>query len=257
MGNAIATPQSTIEALLRRSKRHDLPLRRTFVQRGTPRSPEPGPLAEFVRRHDDRGLELYLLFRAVASAAPWNVEESARVWARSLDLGSDRSALSAISKIWKRLEDRRLIRRDRLARSVSITALREDGSGEPYVHPRDQGHEELYFRLPFAYWMAEERWYRTLNLAETALLLIALSLADGFILPYESARHWYGVSPDTAERGLRGLHRRGLLRMRRAIREAPLAPEGYVEERHYTLQPPFGPRGRRSSSSQTAIYLDL
>jgi hypothetical protein len=138
-----------------------------------------------------------------------------------------------------------------------VTALREDGSGEPYVHPRTQGREELYFKLPFEYWTAAERWYRTLSLAETALLLIGLSLADGFVLPYESARRWYGISPDTAERGLRGLQRRGLLSMRRAVREAPLAPEGYVEERYYTLQPPFGPRGRRSSSSQKAVSLDL
>lgn len=247
-----ASAQETIEALLRRSRRQALPLRRSFVQQGTARSPEPGPLADFVRRRDDRALELYLLFRAVASAAPWNVDESALLWARSLDLGTSRSAVSSVSKIWKRLEDRRLVARKRSGGRTSIIALREDGSGEPYVHPSTVGRREPYFKLPFAYWTAEDAWYRKLGLAETAVLLIALSLADGFILPYEMARRWYGISAETAERGLHGLQERNLLQVRRGFKPAPLAPRGYTEQRYYTLCSPFGPQGHRSASAARA-----
>lgn len=250
-----ASGRETIAALLRRSGRDAVPLRRTFVQQGTPRQPEPGPLAEFVRRHDDRGLELYLLFRAVASAAPWNVDASTRLWARTLDLGTTRSAVSAVSRAWRRLEDYGLVRRQRARGQLSIVALRDDGSAEPYVHPSAQGRREPYFKLPFAYWTDDEAWYRRLDLAETALLLIALSLADEFILPYRMARRWYGISPDTVERGLRGLLDRGLLRMEVAYKSAPLAPAGYTEERHYTLCPPFGPRGRRSTNSLSATHV--
>ncbi len=174
------------------------------------------------------------------------MDESSLLWARTLDLGTTRSAISSVSKLWKRLADRRLVARSRAGRRVSIIALREDGSGDP--HPSTQGRQEPYFRLPFEYWTSEETWYRTLNLAETAMLLIALSLADDFILPYEMARRWYGVSPDTAERGLQGLQERGLLKVDRAVKQAPLSPLGYIERRYYTLLPPFGPRGHRSAS---------
>ena len=252
-----ASGQETIAALLTRSRRDAVPLRRTFVQQGTPRQPEPGPLAEFVRRHDDRGLELYLLFRAVASASPWNVDASTRLWARTLDLGATRSAVSAVSRAWRRLEGYGLVTRQRVRGQLSIVALRDDGSGEPYVHPSTQGRREPYFKLPFAYWTDDESWYRRLDLAETALLLIALSLADDFILPYRMARRWYGISMDTAERGLRGLQDRGLLRSEITYKSAPLAPAGYTEERRYTLLPPFGPRGRSAPSSQPSVHLDL
>jgi hypothetical protein len=252
-----ATGRETIAALLARSRRDAVPLRRTFVQQGTPRQPVPGPLSEFVRRHDDRALELYLLFRAVASAPPWNVDASTRLWARTLDLGATRSAVSAVSRAWRRLEVYRLVKRQRARGQLSIVALLDDGSGGPYAHPSAQGRREPYFKLPFAYWANEEAWHRRLNLAETAMLLIALSLADDFVLPYRMARRWYGVSPDTAERGLRGLQDRGLLQSEIAYKSAPLAPAGYAEERRYTLLPPFGPRGRRSSSSRTRSDGDL
>lgn len=252
----LASAKETIEALLRRSRRQALPLRRSFVQQGTIRSPEPGPLADFVRRRDDRALELYLLFRAVASAMPWNVDESALLWARTLDLGVSRSAVSSVSKIWKRLEERQLIARKRAGGRTSIIALREDGSGEPYAHPSSMSRREPYFKLPFAYWTAEDAWYRKLGLAETAILLIGLSLPDEFILPYEMARRWYGISAETAERGLRSLQERNLLQVRKAFKPAPLAPRGYTEQRYYTLLLPFGPRGHRSATAARGASIE-
>lgn len=257
MNPPVATSQETIDALLQRAKRKkDVPIRRAFVQGGERSSPRPGPLADFVRHHDGHGLELYLLILAVASAAPWNVDESATLWARVLDLGDPDGAASAVSKIWQRLDRRGLIARTRVKRRASITKLREDGSGGSYEHPGKV--REIYFKLPLAYWTAPEAWYRKLHLPEMAMLLIALSLKDGFVLPYEKAKAWYGISADTAERGMQGLLKHGLLSVRKAAKKAPLAPEGYTVERHYTLQPPFGPhsvRGAVGSEPRREGYL--
>jgi hypothetical protein len=96
--------QETIQDLLARSRRQEVPIRWTFVQRGSRGRPEPGPLAEFVGNHDERGLDLYLLVHAVASAKPWNVDLPAGVWARMLGLPGDNGP-SAVSKVWRRLED--------------------------------------------------------------------------------------------------------------------------------------------------------
>jgi hypothetical protein len=240
-----ASPESTIEALLRRSKREFVPIRRTFVQQGEHGKWRPGPLADFVHSHDERGLKLYLLFLSMASCEPWDVTLPAGVWARATGIGS----VAGVSKVWKRLADRKLVSRGRSGRKAEITALREDSSGEPYCHPGVS--KDRYFRLPFAFWTAEQRWYRTLDLSETAVLLIGLSLSDRFLLPSEKARPWYGLSSDTVEHGLRGLHHYGLLRIERESKPAPLTALGYTLERRYTLLPPFGVRSSTAASSDS------
>jgi hypothetical protein len=234
----ISTSQDTVRALLERSKRQRaVPIRLTLVQRGRRGHPEPGPLATLVRRRDERGLELLLLVLAMASAPPWNVYRPSQVWARALDLAETPSSVAAISKIWKRLESLSLIERGRKGRRASITPLCEDGSGRSYDHPgrvRDR-----YFQVPLAYWTGDEYWCRTLNLPEKAILLVALSLADDFILPVERVPDWYGLSTDTATRGISGLLHKGLLVYRQVEKKAPLAPAGYSVERHYRLRSPF------------------
>lgn len=47
-----------------------VPIRRTFLQQGTQRKPQPGPLQKIVQRHDDTALDLYLLLMAGASSSP-------------------------------------------------------------------------------------------------------------------------------------------------------------------------------------------
>src|SRR5688572_8177913 len=187
MSKPIATDRDTILALLERSKRDHVPIRRAFVQQGSRGEPQPGPLATFVRKSDIWGLRLYLLFLAAASSAPWDVTLSAHVWARALKF--DDPAL--VSKIWRRLAERQLVTRARANRQARITALREDGSGEPYTHPGSV--KQAYFQLPFDYWRADVGWYR-LGMPETAMLLISLSLdyQEEFILPLEKAEAWYG-----------------------------------------------------------------
>ena len=124
--------------------------------------------------------------------------------------------------------------------------LREDGSGNPYSHPGQLG--DRYLQVPNALWQAgpgDERWYRVLALPETAVLLIALSLREEFRLPAERAPAWYGISADTASRGLGRLVDHGLLKVVKNFKATPLSPVNYTEHNVYTLQDPFGPKRSR------------
>ncbi len=231
----VATPQETVTELLRISgRRYAAPIRRTFVQQGEKGSPRPGPLAALVRNGDRRGLDLYLLLIAVASSPPFNSHRGAGVWARALRHTGTSASEQAVSRIWSRLEAHQLVSRGRHGRLADILLLREDGSGDDYTHPADA--REAYFQFPHSYWLDDEKsWSSTLSLPGKAMLLIALSLQSGFRLPVESAKDWYGVSGDTAQRGLKELVDRGALARKFERKKAPLAPKGYTHDIHYTL----------------------
>ena len=245
---AAATADETIDAILAAAGREGTPLRHAFIQQGTRRDPEPGPLMAFVASGNRRGLLLYLLALAKASAEPWDISLPAAVWARALGLRQldTRAAAVAISRLWKHLEEQQLVRRGRSGRCARIDMLKEDGSGSRYEHPGQLG--ERYLQIPDAFWLTgpgDERWFRVLALPEITMLLIALSLRDGFRLPSESAPAWYGISADTASRGLGGLAGRGLLRVDKRFQKTPLSPIGYTVQNLYTLQDLFGPERSR------------
>ncbi len=238
--------QGTIGALLDASRRPGaVPVRRTFLQQGTQSHPKPGPLRGMVRAHDERAFDLYLLHRVVASSEPWDATRDARIWARALGLPTPRdNGAAAVSKTWKRLEKSyHLVSRERRGRLAKITSLLEDGTGKPYASPTT-----AYFKVPFDYWTAEQAWYATLSFPAKATLMIALSLQPPFLLPTEKAPKWYGLSTDTAERGLRELQDAGLLHRARKKRRDWLAATSFSTEFRYTLQPPF-PRARRQRGS--------
>ncbi|MCU1616477.1 MAG: hypothetical protein JWO98_4017 [Frankiales bacterium] len=249
IGGVTSTPPrdqtATIVALLDAAGRRDaaVPLRRAFVQQGTQRAPEPGPLQKIVTRHDDTALDLYLLFRGMASSDPWDVTRDARIWGRALGHGSDvDGGASVVSKAWRRLDEvYGLIHRERSGRLAKITTLDESGSRAPYRYPNGQ-----YFKLPFAYWTAEESWHHCLSLPAKACLLIALSLRQPFILPAERGPSWYGISADSIDRGLRELQDHGLLTRRFTTVENWLSPTGQITEFHYRLAGPFRRRDRIS-----------
>lgn len=234
----VATPAETVRALLDKANRladseTGVPVRRAFVQRGTQTKPAPGLLAQLVRNGDQRGLDLYLLLKAVASAEPFNSHRGAAVWARALHHTGKTASTQTISKIWRRLDDLGLVERSKHGRVADVTLLREDGSGVPYTHPGVQ--KEPYLQVPVSYWLSGEKWCSTLSLPAKAMLLVALSLEPGFVLPTEQAPNWYGISPDTAQRGLRELLDREALEQTKQQKSAPLAPLGYTEDRRFTL----------------------
>ncbi|WP_344812880.1 hypothetical protein [Microlunatus aurantiacus] len=232
------------------SKRESLPIRKTFLQSGRGKTTIPGPLATFVSAHDQRGLDAYLIVHALASAKPWNCDYPSGTYVRALDLGSDAepaSARSAVSKVMGRLEDRGLVKRSRSGRISSITLLREDGSGQPYDHPHDQG--ETWLQLPYSYWT--KGWYKKLSLPAKALLLVALSRPDGFVLPAERGPAWYGISPDSTERGLRELANHGILDYGQGWTKNQRSETGWIEQRQYRLLGDFSAGARKALSAKS------
>jgi len=232
----------TIEALLERSGREDVPIRRSFVQQAA-RGGGAGPLARFVRYRRGRALDLYLLAHAVASAPPYDAAFPAAVWGRALGLGSYSSSETLVSKSWTWLEEQKLVATRRRDRLREITLLYEDASGRLYRHPGEQGAEDRghYFKLPYSYWRLNIQ--NRIGLPAKAVLLIALSLREDFILPTERGVQWYGLSRDTVRKGLRDLRLLNFLSMWEVRKEAPLSAHGFTLERHYTLRAPFRQTG--------------
>jgi hypothetical protein len=255
----VASPDDTVSAILGQGNRDHTPVRIAFLQRTEGGKRVPGPLAQFVTTGDRRGIILYLLLLGKASKDPWDAALPAAVWARALGvpLPTTKGATSSVSKTWLRLEQRRLVKRSRWKRMAKVVLLREDGSGAPYTHPAGEGG---YFKLPHAFWLngpaADQRWCRVLSLAEIAMLLIACSHKPRFRLPFEQAPAWYGISADTAARGLHGLEAKGLLTVDRTFKLAPLAPAGYTSENVYTLFLPFAHRREGSPRKAAAAEKD-
>ena len=241
----VASEDETREALLKKAKRGFAPIGKIFVQ-APPRSPSRhGPLATFVRNRDLRGLQAYLLRLGVVSSGDgpegWSASLPTGVWARAFGTTRDAtlaSAATGVSKVFARLEERRLIERERRGRQrkIRVTLLREDGSGEPYTRP-GKGNSDRFLRLPHEYWLDD--WYSKLDLPATAMLLVALHERSTFELPTERVPEWYGWSADTAERGLSTLERLGLLTHTTRLKKAPLSPTGQTKVNRYSLQAPF------------------
>jgi hypothetical protein len=80
------------------------------------------------------------------------------------------------------------------------------------------------------------------------MLIIALSLRDGFWLPYERVLEWYGVSSDSAEEGLRELRDVGLLAVKSNWIKTPRSKIGWTERLLYTLQGSFSKAERLKAS---------
>lgn len=222
-----------------------VPIRRTFLQQGTQRKPQPGPLQKIVQRHDDTALDLYLLLMAGASSHPWDVTRDSRAWGRAIGHGSDvDGGRSIVSKAWRRLDETyRLVQRDRSGRLAKITLLDESGDGTDYSSPG-----KAYLKLPFAYWTADEAWHHQLSLPAKATLLIALSLKQPFALPAERAEDWYGISPDTIDRGQRELRSHGILERHFTVVDDWLSGTGKRTDYTFTLQAPFAAAHKKPTS---------
>lgn len=241
----------TRAAILERSNRQIVPIRKSFVQ--TPRALAEdatnlaGPLAWFVSTRNARALKSYLMVLAATSSAHddqgWSTTHPVRVWARAFgttETAEESAASNAVSKMLSKLEQRGLITRQRRGRErqVRIGLLREDGSGDPYTRPDGKALPDRFLRLSHDFWL--KGWSETLSLPGVAMLLVALSEKPGFSLPAERVPSWYGWSADTAERGLAELHGLGLLHKATRRRIEPLSPSGYGIRNHYYLLPPFG-----------------
>lgn len=240
----------TLQGLLDRTGRGVVPIRREFVQQGHGRDTVPGPLAGLLTAHDERGLDTYLLVHALASAEPFSCTLPAPAWARALGIeGKPASITGAISKVMRRLdEEHNLIARTRSKRRSVVTLLREDGSREPYEHPYK--NKERYLRLPDTYW--RDGWMNKLSLVGKTMLLIALERPDGFELPFERAPRWYGLSADSAYRGLRELHTHELVEVDHAWVRDARSDTGWSPKYTYTLTGPFSTAAQQEAAGRRA-----
>lgn len=254
-----ATPAETRAALLKRSKRSAAPIRKTFVQRPQGEAVRHGVLRTFVNNGDHRGLKAHLFLMAINSNGDdpdgWSTTLPLSVWARAFDTTIEvpSSATTAVTKTLTRLVDRKLIKRDRAGRErkVKVTILREDGSGQPYTHPATEtGRENLYLRLPYAFWT--DGWHSDLSLAATAMLLVALAEKPVFQLATERVPEWYGWSADTAERGFAELVDKGLLEKTQRRKKAPLSPTGSTTYNEYQLIGAFRQKPKKTAPAKTA-----
>jgi hypothetical protein len=199
-----------------------------------------------VRNRDLRGLHAYLLLLGIISSGDsqdgWSTTLPIKVWARAFGTTRDASpasAATAVSKLLTRLEQRKLITRQRHGRErkIRVTLLREDGSSQPYTRP-GKGNSDRFLRLPYAFW--RDGWHERLDLPATAMLLVALHEKNNFELPAERVPDWYGWSADTAERGLATLEQLRLLTHTARLKKAPLSPSGLTKVNRYLLHEPFG-----------------
>lgn len=85
------------------------------------------------------------------------------------------------------------------------------------------------------------------------MLLVGLSLLHNGTLPAERAPQWYGLSADTAGRGLRELEARGLLNRAVKVKKAPQAPKGYTQEVHHTLLGMFAKKASTTPSRRLRV----
>lgn len=247
-----ATARQTLEALVDRSNRSAIPIRKTFMQQKEGTKSVPGPFAPFVTSNDKFGLRLYLLLLTVASTSPWDVAMHSAVWARALGVENPQSdtARSRVSKAWTRLEKRGLIEKGRKNRVASVTLLTEDGTGVDYSRPVAD-----FISIPHDFWLDgpddDRQWHEVLTLAEIAVLMIAHMNLDKFALPAERAPDYHGISADTFTRGAKKLEGHGLLEIEWSHKTAPTTPAGWTWEQRYTMQPPFGPIGKLSRTVGT------
>jgi hypothetical protein len=141
--------------------------------------------------------------QAVQSASNddgWSTTLDSLVWARLLDAeettATQAGARTAAWRALGRLQDRQLVRRARSSRSnreVTVTLLRENGSGDEYYHPADGAPDDpvdWYFRLPVSFWT--KGLDATLTMPGLAMLLTVAMEKPWSSFPAERMPEWYG-----------------------------------------------------------------
>lgn len=250
MQDAKATGRDTRTAVLKRSIRANVPLRKTFVQANAGGDSRHGPLKEFVTGRDLRGLKAYLLIVAACSNGDngWSTTHDSLVWARMLDILDTALPQSARTGAWRtldRLRERKLITCRRSGTMITVTLLREDGTGKPYERPKGGTEEDRFLQIPAAFWTTGRD--EQLDLPGLAMFLVVAREKNWSPFPLEKAPDWYGWSADTHERGLNKLLTLELVERRVKYIKAPLAPAGFVKTYQYKRTAAVQPRKTRKA----------
>lgn len=244
-------------ALLERSVRTAVPLRKTFVQAPKGAASRHGPLREFVRTGDLRGLKAYLLVVAACSSGTngWSTTHDSAVWARLMDIhehATDQAARTGAWRTLRRLEKRKLVacQRPRGSTRITATLLREDGSGAPYDRPTGKSEEDRFLQIPRLFWT--KGYDEDIDIPGLAMLLAVAREKPWSPFPAERAPEWYGWSADTHLRGLHKLLGLGLVERRERYVKAPLSPSGFTLVYEYRLASVMRPRRSRKQDGTGA-----
>jgi hypothetical protein len=243
-------------AVLERSVRATVPLRKTFVQANPGKRSRHGPLADFVTGRDLRGLKAYLLIVAACSdgSKGWSTTHDSAVWARLMDIDTSATPSAARTGAWRtlqRLQRHNLItcERPRGSTMIKVTLLREDGSGDAYDRPSGTTEEDRFLQIPQAFW---NRGYdERIDLPGLAMLLVIAREKSWSVFPADKAPEWYGWSADTHLRGLRKLLELELVERRESYTKAPLSPTGMTMTYQYNLKPIMRPRKPKKQGNST------
>ncbi len=201
------------------------PLRKSFV-RNDDVTASP-PLAQLVSTRG-RGarvpLALYLALLRRSSAEPYTTDLSSRRWATLLGLENP-GTLGArrVADGMARLQDLRLVSIEpHRGEAATITILREDGSGAPYVPPSQtvRGGKipvaDQYFKLPDALWQGH---IQSLSAPALAMLLVLAaepsSSRNGTWWSVKEFPQRYGISASMRARGTSELGSLGLVTVKR------------------------------------------
>jgi hypothetical protein len=173
--------------------------------------------------------------------APEAIAAPSAEWAKAIGLTPSPGTRSMISRSWRWLEDRGLVRTELRGKVLLVRPNNEDGTRREWSHPAE--NNEPYFRLPHAYW--DGGFAFDLSLAAKAMLLIALSIQERpeesgpittyFEFPIERGAAWYGLSKESARSGLRELRDIGLMRTWVEKRATIRSPVGVTYDRRHSL----------------------
>ncbi|MEF2530030.1 hypothetical protein [Streptomyces sp. CS62] len=267
-----ATGRDTRAQVLERSIRSNVPLRKTFVQAPKGAASRHGPLKDFVTGRDLRGLKAYLMIVAACSNGDsgWSTRHDSAVWARLMDIqetATDQSARTGAWRTLRRLEERNLIKCSRAGTMITVTLLREDGTGKAYDRPTGKTEEDRFLQIPTTFWA--KGYDEDLDLPALALLLVVAREKAWSPFPAEKAPEWYGwvrghprtraeEAPRPRARGAHQGLQEGSARPRRRHRDLPLpadcdhqapqAPEGRTDhheahDREEERRKPFPKQG--------------
>ncbi|WP_369217535.1 hypothetical protein [Streptomyces flavofungini] len=246
-----ATGRDARTAVLTRAKRANVPLRKTFVQANKGAASRHGPLKDFVTGRDLRGLKAYLLIVAACSNGDngWSTTHDSAVWARLMDIhetATDQSARTGAWRTLRRLEARGLVTCGREGTMITVTLLREDGSGDDYDRPVGDTEENRFLQIPTTFWTLGRD--EQLDLPGLALFLVVAREKNWSTFPAEKAPEWYGWSADSHERGLKKLVALGYVERREHRTKAPLSPLGFTVAHQYQRTAATRPRKPRKTA---------
>lgn len=241
--------------MLTGTKRGFVPIRSTFLQK--PRGTKGNRGAQLAKlAANPSALDAYLLLHALASSSdPYQADYPVATWVDLLrleDAATEAAAKSRWSKVVSKLTSLDLIERHRVGNGMRYVLLDESGDKSPYVRPLTAAHGN-YFKLPYSYWA--DGLDVSLTQPEKLMLLIGLDQVEVFPLPFNQVFSWYGVSENTARRGLRGLEERGLVMSTSTHVLAPKSPTGWAESILYTTTGPFSRKAIKKLAGNRGKHL--